>query len=66
MNAPQTRRTNDAEPVGLALAAVVAGLGAGKAPAVDEPHAQRRSSRRTSNTYVADPTNRPASRKTPI
>lgn len=46
-------------PVGLALAAVVAGLSAGKAQAVDnvarppvEPMAQ-------ANTYVVDPTNHP-------
>ncbi|HEX8902272.1 hypothetical protein [Vitreimonas sp.] len=46
-------------PVGLALAAVVAGLGAGKAQAVDntpraplEPSAQ-------ATTYVVDPTNHP-------
>lgn len=46
-------------PVGLALTAVVAGLGAGKAQAVDnvarapmEPMAQ-------ANTYVIDPTNHP-------
>lgn len=46
-------------PVGLALAAVVAGLGAGQAQAVDngaraplEPMAQ-------ANTYVVDPTNHP-------
>lgn len=46
-------------PVGLALAAVVAGLGAGKAQAVDnvaraplEPTAQ-------ATTYVVDPTNHP-------
>jgi hypothetical protein len=47
-------------PVGFALAAVVAGLGAGKAQAVEnrqhlplEPTAQ-------ANTYVVDPTNHPA------
>ena len=47
------------KPVGFALAAVVAGLGAGKAQAVEsqaraplEPTAQ-------ANTYVVDPTNHP-------
>jgi hypothetical protein len=47
------------KPVGLALAAVVAGLGAGKAEAVEvrthaplEPAAQ-------GHTYVVDPTNHP-------
>ncbi len=46
-------------PVGLALAAVVAGLGAGKAPPAEarahaplEPAGQ-------ANTYVVDPTNHP-------
>ncbi|MBN8607470.1 MAG: hypothetical protein J0L81_11165 [Caulobacterales bacterium] len=52
-------------PVGLALAAVVAGLGAGKAQAVDntpraplEPSAQ-------STTYVVDPTNHPGFEEDP-
>lgn len=52
-------------PVGLALAAVVAGLGAGKAQAVNsrpqlplEPSSQ-------ANTYVADPTNHPGFEEDP-
>lgn len=52
-------------PVGLALAAVVAGLGAGKAQAVDnapraplEPMAQ-------ATTYVVDPTNHPGFEEDP-
>ena len=52
-------------PVGLALAAVVAGLGAGKAQAVDnapraplEPIAQ-------AATYVVDPTNHPGFEEDP-
>lgn len=47
-------------PVGLALAAVVAGLGAGKAQAVDSrPHLPLEPSSQA-NTYVADPTNHPS------
>jgi len=53
------------KPVGFALAAVVAGLGAGKAQAVEtqaraplEPMAQ-------ANTYVVDPTNHPGFEEDP-
>ncbi|MGD9816701.1 MAG: hypothetical protein AB7Q23_12470 [Hyphomonadaceae bacterium] len=52
-------------PVGLALAAVVAGLGAGKAPPAEarthaplEPAGQ-------ANTYVVDPTNHPGFEEDP-
>ena len=47
------------KPVGLALAAVVAGLGAGKAQAVEaRPHAPLKPAAQ-GNTYFVDPTNHP-------
>jgi hypothetical protein len=56
---PRRDETNTLRPVGVAFAAVVAGLGAGKAAAVEarvhaplEPTAQEK-------TYVVDPTNHP-------
>jgi hypothetical protein len=53
------------KPVGLALAAVVAGLGAGKAPAVDSrPHLPLEPSSQA-NTYVVDPTNHPSFEEDP-
>jgi hypothetical protein len=62
---PKHEETMTLKPVGVALAAVVAGLGAGKAQAADmrthaplEPASQ-------SNTYVADPTNHPAFEEDP-
>jgi hypothetical protein len=57
---PRRDDPSSLRPVGVALAAVVAGLGGGKAAAVEvrvhaplEPTAQEK-------TYVADPTNHPA------
>ena len=56
---PRRDEPNTLRPVGVAFAAVVAGLGAGKAAAVEvrvhaplEPTAQEK-------TYVVDPTNHP-------
>jgi hypothetical protein len=62
---PKREEPNTLRPVGLALAAVVAGIGAGKAVAVEarvhaplEPMAQ-------SKTYVVDPTNHPGFEEDP-
>lgn len=46
-------------PVGLALAAVVAGLGAGKAQAVDNVQRAPMEPMAQATTYVVDPTNHP-------
>lgn len=46
-------------PVGLALAAVVAGLGAGKAQAVEAPMRAPLEPSSQEKTYVMDPTNHP-------
>jgi len=52
-------------PVGVALAAVVAGLGAGKAaPAVARTHAPLEPAAQ-GNTYVVDPTNHPGFEEDP-
>lgn len=52
-------------PVGLALAAVVAGLGAGKAPPAEaRAHAPLESAGQA-NTYVVDPTNHPGFEEDP-
>lgn len=62
---PKREELNPLRPVGVAFAAVVAGLGAGKAEAVEtrayaplEPSGQ-------SNTYVVDPTNHPSFEEDP-
>ncbi len=47
-------------PVGLALAAVVAGLSAGKGQAVDAPARAPLEPSAQGHTYVLDPTNHPA------
>ena len=47
------------KPVGFALAAVVAGLGAGKAQAVETPARAPLEPATQANTYVVDPTNHP-------
>lgn len=46
-------------PVGVALAAVVAGLGAGKAMAVEAPARAPLEPTSQATTYVVDPTNHP-------
>ena len=46
-------------PVGVALAAVVAGLSAGKAAAVETPTRVPLEPTSHANTYVVDPTNHP-------
>lgn len=46
-------------PVGLALAAVVAGLSAGEAQAVDNAPRAPMEPRAQATTYVVDPTNHP-------
>jgi hypothetical protein len=52
-------------PVGLALAAVVAGLSAGKAPPAEaRAHAPLEPTTQA-NTYVADPTNHPGFEEDP-
>lgn len=52
-------------PVGLALAAVVAGLGAGKAQAVEAPARAPLEPAGQAHTYVVDPTNHPAFEEDP-
>jgi hypothetical protein len=47
------------KPVGLALAAVVAGLGAGKAQAVEAPRHAPLEPAAQGNVYFVDPTNHP-------
>ena len=47
------------KPVGLAFAAVVAGLGAGKAQAVEAPRHAPLEPSAQANTYFVDPTNHP-------
>ena len=56
---PKREDTSSLRPVGVAFAAVVAGLGAGKAAPVEAlPHAPLEPSTQ-SNTFVVDPTNLP-------
>jgi hypothetical protein len=52
-------------PVGFALAAVVAGLGAGKAQAVETPQRAPLEPASQANTYFVDPTNHPAFEEDP-
>jgi hypothetical protein len=52
-------------PVGVALAAVVAGLSAGKAAAVDAPARAPLEPTTHAKTYVADPTNHPGFEEDP-
>ncbi len=52
-------------PVGLALAAVVAGLGAGKAQAVEAPLRAPLEPSAQQKTYAVDPTNHPGFEEDP-
>ncbi|MEQ1617577.1 MAG: hypothetical protein ABL883_04435 [Terricaulis sp.] len=52
-------------PVGFALAAVVAGLGAGKAQAVEAPMRAPLEPSSQAHTYVIDPTNHPGFEEDP-
>jgi len=52
-------------PVGVALAAVVAGLSAGKAAAVETPARAPLVPTNHAKTYVADPTNHPGFEEDP-
>lgn len=62
---PKSNEMSALRPVGLALAAVVAGLGAGKAEAeAPRAHAPLEPSTRERN-YVVDPTNHPAFEEDP-
>jgi hypothetical protein len=62
---PKREELGALRPVGVALAAVVAGLGAGKAPAGEaRAHAPLEPSSQ-SHTYVVDPTNHPAFEEDP-
>lgn len=53
------------KPVGFALAAVVAGLGAGKAQAVETQARAPLEPMSQSTTYVVDPTNHPSFEEDP-
>ncbi len=53
------------KPVGFALAAVVAGLGAGKAQAVESQARAPLEPTNQSTTYVLDPTNHPSFEEDP-
>jgi hypothetical protein len=53
------------KPVGLALAAVVAGLGVGKAQAVEAPRHAPLEPSAQANTYFVDPTNHPGFEEDP-
>ena len=53
------------KPVGLALAAVVAGLGAGKAQAWEGPQRAPLEPASQANTYFVDPTNHPGFEEDP-
>ncbi len=53
------------KPVGFALAAVVAGLGAGKAQAVSTPTRAPLQPTNQAKTYVVDPTNHPGFEEDP-
>ncbi|MBC7767778.1 MAG: hypothetical protein H7124_03245 [Phycisphaerales bacterium] len=56
---PRREEQTPLRPIGLALAAVVAGLGVGKAPPAEaRMHAPLEPSTQE-NTYVVDPTNHP-------
>jgi hypothetical protein len=63
----QPRRDDAAplRPVGVALAAVVAGLSAGKAAAVETPARAPLEPTTQAKTYVVDPTNHPAFEEDP-
>lgn len=68
MTKSHPKKTEDAaplRPVGLALAAVVAGLSAGKTAAVAAPHRAPLEPTAQANTYVADPTNHPGFEEDP-
>jgi hypothetical protein len=52
-------------PVGFALAAVVAGLGAGKAQAIEAPQRAPLEPASRANTYFVDPTNHPGFEEDP-
>jgi len=53
------------KPVGFALAAVVAGLGAGRAQAVEAPQRAPLEPASQANTYFVDPTNHPGFEEDP-
>lgn len=53
------------KPVGFALAAVVAGLGAGKAQAIEAPQRAPLEPASHANTYFVDPTNHPGFEEDP-
>ena len=53
------------KPVGFALAAVVAGLGAGKAQAIEAPQRAPLEPASQTNTYFVDPTNHPGFEEDP-
>lgn len=62
---PRREEATPLRPVGLALAAVVAGLGVSKAAPAEAPvHAPLEPSSQA-NTYVADPTNHPGFEEDP-
>ena len=62
---PKREEPNAVRPVGLALAAVVAGLGAGKAtPAPARAHAPLEPASQE-KTYLVDPTNHPGFEEDP-
>lgn len=62
---PRRDEASPLRPVGVALAAVVAGLGAGKAAAVEAPARARIEPTAHEKTYVADPTNHPGFEEDP-
>lgn len=62
---PKREDPTPLRPVGLALAAVVAGLGAGKAVAAEARAAAPLEPASQEKTYVADPTNHPAFEEDP-
>lgn len=62
---PRRDETTPLRPVGVALAAVVAGLSAGKAAAVEAPARAPLEPTAHEHTYVADPTNHPGFEEDP-
>jgi len=62
---PKREEQMPLKPVGVALAAVMAGLGAGKAQAVETRASAPLEPATQANTYVVDPTNHPGFEEDP-
>jgi len=65
MAQPKRDEANSLRPVGVALAAVVAGLGAGKAAAIETPARAPLEPISQAKAFVVDPTNHPGFEEDP-